>query len=59
MGGVTIIALFSLLHPAMLRRIILLLLVLPSLAFAQMTPPTVAARAWVLRDVGSGQVLTA
>ena len=58
-GGVTIIALFSLLHPAMLRRIILLLLVLPSLAFAQMTPPTVSARAWVLLDVGSGQVLTA
>jgi len=43
----------------MLRRIILLLLVLPSLAFAQMTPPTVSARAWVLLDVGSGQVLTA
>ncbi|HRH75064.1 MAG TPA: serine hydrolase, partial [Zoogloea sp.] len=43
----------------MLHRIILLLLVLPSLAFAQMTPPTVAARAWVLLDVGSGQLLTA
>lgn len=43
----------------MLRRIILLVLLLPSLAFAQMTPPTVAARAWLLLDVGSGQVLTA
>jgi len=43
----------------MLRRIILLLLVLPALAFAQMTPPPVAARAWLLLDVGSGQVLTA
>ena len=43
----------------MLRRIILLLLVLPTLAFAQLTPPPVAARAWLLLDVGSGQVLTA
>jgi len=43
----------------MLRRIILFLLVLPALAFAQMTPPPVAARAWLLLDVGSGQVLTA
>ncbi|KAB2965383.1 MAG: D-alanyl-D-alanine carboxypeptidase [Zoogloea sp.] len=42
-----------------MRRIILLLLVLPALAFAQMTPPTVAAKAWVLLDVGSGQTLTA
>jgi D-alanyl-D-alanine carboxypeptidase (penicillin-binding protein 5/6) len=43
----------------MLRRIILLLLVLPTLAFAQIAPPPVAARAWLLLDVGSGQVLTA
>ena len=43
----------------MLRRIILLLLVLPTLAFAQLAPPPVAARAWLLLDVGSGQVLTA
>lgn len=43
----------------MLRRIILLLLVLPTLAFAQLTPPPVVARAWLLLDVGSGQVLTA
>ena len=43
----------------MLHRIILLLLVLPTLALAQMTPPTVAARSWFLLDVGSGQVLTA
>ena len=43
----------------MLRRIILLLLALPTLAFAQLTPPPVAARAWLLLDVGSGQVLTA
>ena len=55
----TIIAPFPLLHPIMLRRIILFLLVLPALAFAQMTPPPVAARAWLLLDVGSGQVLTA
>ena len=32
----------------MLRRIILLLLVLPTLAFAQIAPPPVAARAWLL-----------
>ena len=31
----------------MLRRIILLLLVLPTLAFAQIAPPPVAARAWL------------
>ncbi|MBS0347961.1 MAG: D-alanyl-D-alanine carboxypeptidase [Proteobacteria bacterium] len=43
----------------MLRRFILLLLLIPTLAFAQMVPPTVAARAWLLLDVGSGQVLTA
>ncbi len=43
----------------MLHRVILLLLVLPTLAFAQMTPPPVAARAWLLLDVGSGQILTA
>ena len=43
----------------MLRRFILLLLLIPTLAFAQMVPPTVAARAWLLVDVGSGQVLTA
>ena len=43
----------------MLQRIILLLLVLPTLAFAQLAPPPVAARAWLLLDVGSGQVLTA
>jgi len=43
----------------MLRRIILLLLLLPVLAFAQITPPPVAARAWLLLDVGSGQILTA
>ena len=43
----------------MLRRIILLLLVLPTLAFAQIAPPPVAARAWLLLDVGSGQMLTA
>ena len=43
----------------MLQRIILLLLVLPTLAFAQIAPPPVAARAWLLLDVGSGQVLTA
>ncbi|MDD3329200.1 MAG: D-alanyl-D-alanine carboxypeptidase [Zoogloea sp.] len=42
-----------------MRRIILLLLVLPTLAFAQLAPPPVAARAWLLLDVGSGQVLTA
>ncbi|MDD3352698.1 D-alanyl-D-alanine carboxypeptidase family protein [Zoogloea sp.] len=41
-----------------MRRIILLLLALPVLAFAQMTPPTVAARAWLLLDVNSGQILT-
>jgi D-alanyl-D-alanine carboxypeptidase (penicillin-binding protein 5/6) len=57
--GVTIIALFSFSLLIMLRRIILLLLVLPALAFAQMTPPTVAAKAWLLLDVGSGQTLTA
>ncbi len=57
--GVTIIALFSFFLLIMLRRIILLLLVLPVLASAQMTPPTVAAKAWVLLDVGSGQTLTA
>jgi len=57
--GVTIIALFSFFLLIMLRRIILLLLVLPALASAQMTPPTVAAKAWVLLDVGSGQTLTA
>lgn len=57
--GVTIIALFSFFLLIMLRRIILLLLVLPALAFAQMTPPTVAAKAWLLLDVGSGQTLTA
>ncbi len=56
---VSIIALFPLLPQIMLRRIILLVLLLPSLVFAQMTPPTVAAKAWVLLDVGSGQVLTA
>lgn len=43
----------------MLRRIILLLLLVPALALAQMTPPTVAAKAWLLVDVGSGQILTA
>lgn len=43
----------------MLRRFILILLLIPTLAFAQMVPPTVAARAWLLLDVGSGQVLTA
>ena len=43
----------------MLHRVILLLLVLPTLAFAQMTPLPVAARAWLLLDVGSGQILTA
>ena len=42
----------------MLRRIILLLLVLPALSFAQITPPPVAAKAWLLLDVGSGQILT-
>jgi len=42
----------------MLRRIILLLLVLPALSFAQTTPPPVAAKAWLLLDVGSGQILT-
>ncbi|MBS0369471.1 MAG: D-alanyl-D-alanine carboxypeptidase [Proteobacteria bacterium] len=42
----------------MLRRFILLLLLIPTLVFAQMVPPTVAARAWLLLDVGSGQVLT-
>ena len=42
----------------MLQRIILLLLLLPTLAFAQMTPPPVAARAWLLLDVSSGQILT-
>lgn len=57
--GVTIITPFSFSHLIMLRRIILLLLVLPALAFAQMTPPTVAAKAWLLLDVGSGQTLTA
>ncbi|MBS0356526.1 MAG: D-alanyl-D-alanine carboxypeptidase [Proteobacteria bacterium] len=42
----------------MLRRFVLLLLLIPTLVFSQMVPPTVAARAWLLVDVGSGQVLT-
>ena len=40
-------------------RIILFLLLVPALAFAPMTPPPVAAKAWLLLDVGSGQLLTA
>jgi D-alanyl-D-alanine carboxypeptidase (penicillin-binding protein 5/6) len=42
----------------MLRRIALLLLFVPVFAFAQLVPPTVNAKAWLLLDVGSGQVLT-
>ena len=42
----------------MLRRIALLLLLVPVLAFAQLAPPSVNAKAWLLLDVGSGQVLT-
>ncbi|HMV19410.1 MAG TPA: D-alanyl-D-alanine carboxypeptidase family protein [Zoogloea sp.] len=43
----------------MLRRLFLIVLLCPVLAFAQLAPPAVNARAWLLLDVGSGQVLTA
>src|SRR5688572_32373840 len=44
----------------MLRRLLALLFAIPVLALAQAPqPPQVVARAWVLADVSSGQILAA